>query len=294
MDFPAIVFLNKPDGITSHAAIKKIQKIINCRKIGHCGTLDKFARGLLILLLNKATRLSQFFLRLPKTYLAEITFGVQTDTLDPEGSRVAQGPVPDFDTVSRVLSEHFMGKILQVPPLYSAVHVQGERASKLARKGENPVLPAREVEIFDYKVQNYRAPRLIVRMHVSSGTYVRSIARDLGKQCGTVAYLSKLNRLSIAGISLQEAFDFEAIRQVSNDSKEVIYSDPAAVLERLYRVKKCYVENAEQRTAVKHGQLPASYCKMKGDFHRFLALYNVEKLLGIWEMYPKLRSVFHI
>ncbi|XP_060085363.1 tRNA pseudouridine synthase B-like [Ylistrum balloti] len=298
MDDPSVIFLNKSSGITSHTAIKKIQEILQCKKIGHSGTLDKFASGLVIVLLNKATKLSSFFLTQNKSYHAEIYFGIETDTLDPEGKPIRRGAVPSLSDISCVLADYFSGSIEQVPPLYSAVHVHGKRASSLARQGYSPALNSRKVCIHSYSIVKYAAPLLSILFTVSSGTYIRAIARDLGVLCNSAAYLHALQRTSIGNIQLTDAVQLEHIAQQRMPAKQgTIVHSAVNALEKIAQVQKIYVHDLHERERVQNGMLPlplASASKNASKDKDFLALYDTLGCLGVWHNGKVCKSIFHI
>lgn len=203
------VFLNKPPGITSFSALSGVKREVRPRKVGHTGTLDKFARGLLIGVIGKATKFASYITELGKEYLTEFEFGKETDTLDPEGEVVrTSSSIPDLTKIQRCL-ERFSGPQSQVPPVYSAVHVKGERAYKLVREGKQPELKARRIEIYGIDILSYAAPILKILVRCSKGTYIRSLARDLGTACGSCASVVTLERTKIGNISLHEAVDPE-------------------------------------------------------------------------------------
>lgn len=206
---PAVLFLRKPPGVTSFAALHQIKKLYG-RQVGHTGTLDKFAEGLLIVLVGKMTRFASIITDLDKVYEAEIVFGQQTSTLDPEGEVVQTAELPTADTVRRVLPS-FLGRQSQVPPEYSAIHVQGKRAYERVLAGEKLDLPAREIEIFSMELLSLDLPRLTVRVHCSKGTYIRSLARDLAVRCGSVGSLTKLKRSRIGGFDLPTGADYQEV-----------------------------------------------------------------------------------
>jgi tRNA pseudouridine55 synthase len=200
-DINGILLLNKPTGITSFKALGHIKRVLKdtqgCKvKVGHTGTLDRFAEGLLVVLTGKFTRLNPVFTAFDKTYEAEINFGKTTDTLDPEGKVTEICPPPDFDTIKEKI-DMFRGLINQSPPIFSAVHVGGERAYKQALRGELTELPPREVTINEFEILEWDSPVLRCRIDCSKGTYIRSIARDLGIACGSCAHLTALKRLSV-------------------------------------------------------------------------------------------------
>ncbi len=198
------VLLDKPEGISSFKALTPVKRGLRGSKVGHTGTLDPFASGLMVVLCGRMTKLASQLTNLDKTYEAVFCFGTETDTLDPEGQIVGEGSVPAFDRISKEL-ERFTGTFLQRPPAYSAVHVDGKRAYERARSGETVELPERSVSVREIETLDWRAPKLRVRVTVSSGTYIRSIARDLGYACDTVAYVSALRRVSVGAWQVRDA-----------------------------------------------------------------------------------------
>ncbi len=193
-------FLNiyKQKNMTSHDVVAILRKKIGIKKIGHSGTLDPFATGVLVIGINDATRLFEY-LKSDKIYIAQITFGIDTDTNDITGNLLQESSIiPDIHDIAEKLN-HFKGKIKQVPPIYSAINVNGTRAYKLARNNKIDIgdLKEREAEIYSIEVISYSKPLLTVKIHCSGGTYIRAIARDLGKALNTCATLSSLERLQI-------------------------------------------------------------------------------------------------
>jgi tRNA pseudouridine55 synthase len=211
-----IILLDKPAGQTSFQSLGSLKKSLGISRVGHAGTLDKFAEGLLIVLAGRMTRLCPFATSLDKEYQAVVTFGRGTDTLDPEGAVTAEGPVPSRESIEAVLPE-FLGIISQVPPVYSAVHVNGRRASDAARLGETVALRPREVRIDALELVAQTFADVSFRISCSKGTYVRSLARDIAARLGTCAHVSKLRRTRIGGFIVEDAVtpdSFEASRDV--------------------------------------------------------------------------------
>jgi tRNA pseudouridine55 synthase len=204
-----ILLLDKPAGVTSFSALAPVKKLLHS-KTGHAGTLDKFAEGLLVVLLGACTKLNPLFSSLDKTYEAVFTFGEETATLDPEGEIVLTAPVPELSVLDPLLSQ-FTGSMMQVPPAYSAVHVNGKRAYAEARKGREPVIPPRQVYIEYFRMLNWDPPRLRAEIRCSKGTYIRSLARDLGRAAGSAAHVSELKRTAVGPYSLSEAGRLEEV-----------------------------------------------------------------------------------
>ncbi len=206
-----ILLIDKPAGWTSFDVVAKIRSGIRAEyrergekptkkqlRVGHAGTLDPFATGLLIVLKGDACKKAGEFLKLDKVYTATIRLGQTSTTGDPEGDiSDVSDEVPSIDKVKAALRK-FTGEITQRPPIYSAIKINGERAYKLARKGEAVIIPTRQVTIFSLELIDYTYPELKIRVHVSSGTYIRSLAEDIGNDLGVGAYCSELRRISIA------------------------------------------------------------------------------------------------
>ena len=198
------MLLDKPEGISSFKALGPVKRALRGSKVGHTGTLDPFASGLMIALCGRLTKLASQLTNLEKTYEAVFHFGRETETLDPEGRVVGEGDVPGLERIAGEIVG-FKGSISQRPPAYSAIHVNGRRAYERARSGESVELPMRTVFVREIQTIDWTPPELRLRMTVSSGTYVRSIARDLAYACGTVAYVSALRRVSVGPWDVRNA-----------------------------------------------------------------------------------------
>lgn len=209
MDIPSgYLLLNKKPGFTSFGALNRFKKLFAPAKIGHAGTLDKFASGLLIVLVGRASKLNPWFSGSSKEYRGTIRLGLETDTLDPEGKPVAEGEIPSWEGLEAVLGR-FRGPILQTPPAYSAVHLDGERAHVLARSGAALEMKARSVTIHQLELLSFEPPLAEISVRCSKGTYIRSLARDIALAAGSRGHLAALIRLSIAGFSLADAVDMD-------------------------------------------------------------------------------------
>ncbi|MBR3132058.1 tRNA pseudouridine(55) synthase TruB [Candidatus Saccharibacteria bacterium] len=227
-----IILIDKPAGISSFGVVAKVRGKLKAElghkiKVGHTGTLDPFATGLLILLTGKMTKKSNEFLKLDKVYEATLKLGYTSTTGDPEGeiqqyssegvlrsaaARViapaarGDGPAgrgPERNIVESILYS-FNGEISQQVPRFSAVKINGERAYKLARKGKDFETPTRKVTIYSIEILDYNYPELKIKVHCSSGTYIRTLAEDIGKKLGTGAYLTALRRISVGNYSVKD------------------------------------------------------------------------------------------
>lgn len=205
-----VILMDKPAGISSFGVVAKVRGFLRNKfghkvKVGHTGTLDPFATGLLILLSGKMTKKSNEFLKLDKEYVAELKLGFKSSTGDPEGEiEKVNDRIPDAEEIDRVLHT-FIGEIEQTPPKYSAIKINGQRAYKLARRGVDFEMPVRKVEIYNMDVLEYEYPRLMMRCQVSSGTYIRTLAEDIGMKLGVGAYLTALRRTRIGEYSVEKA-----------------------------------------------------------------------------------------
>jgi tRNA pseudouridine55 synthase len=199
-----LILLNKKPGVTSFEALGEIKLSLGTGKAGHTGTLDKFASGLLVVLVGRALRLSPWFSHCDKQYIGKICFGAETDTLDPEGKKIAEAPLPSRERVENALAK-FTGSIMQAPPAYSAIHINGKRASDLARSGETPQMKERPVSIYKLELRLWQSPFAEIFVHCSSGTYIRSLARDIAVLAGSRAHLYALTRTQVAGFKLEDA-----------------------------------------------------------------------------------------
>ncbi len=231
--------LNKQTDFTSHDCVAKLRGLLRLKRIGHGGTLDPSATGVLPIAVGKATRLLQY-LQPDKAYKATIRLGVVTATDDLEGEIISQAPVANvgLEQVTAVLKQ-FTGKLSQVPPKYSAIQVQGKRLYDLARRGETIEVPAREVEVYKLEVLEWRSsdyPEIDLAITCSAGTYIRAIARDLGTALATGGTLSSLIRTQSAGFSLSNSLSFD---EIVAQLQQGIFSPiaPPAVLQHLPLVK---------------------------------------------------------
>jgi len=198
-----IILIDKPIGMTSFGVVARIRRVLSEKydkkiKVGHTGTLDPFATGLMILVIGDECKAAGKYSKLDKVYEATIRLGQTSTTGDPEGEITeVTDKVPMKDEITRALKQ-FIGTVNQRPPIFSAIKINGERAYKLARKGEEIQVPERQVAIHSLDLADYQYPEIKIRAHVSSGTYIRSLAEDIGKSLGTGAYCIQLRRIEIS------------------------------------------------------------------------------------------------
>jgi tRNA pseudouridine55 synthase len=211
-----VIVADKPAGWTSHDVVNRLRRLANTKKVGHLGTLDPMATGVLPLVVGRATRLAQFFQKTDKVYEATIRFGWSTNTYDREGEPTSEPcPVPPSADEVAALVPRFQGTILQTPPPVSAKKIAGVPAYKLARKNVEVKLEPVNVEVHSIDLLGYDEGRLRVRIHCGSGTYVRSIAHDLGQLIGCGAFLDELRRTASSGFDLSMARTLDELAELS-------------------------------------------------------------------------------
>lgn len=212
-----IILLDKPVGCSSNAALQEVKRLLFARKAGHTGSLDPLASGLLPLCLGEATKLSAFLLDADKVYEGTCQLGVRTSTADAEGEVISERPVPDLSEAQiKEVMARFTGEQQQTPPMHSAVKVKGQPLYKLAHQGIEVEREARTVNIYSLELDRYDPERhsFEFRMHCSKGTYVRTLAEDIGEALGCGAHLSRLRRTAVGPLSVDKAVSLEQLRQV--------------------------------------------------------------------------------
>lgn len=218
------IVLDKPTNVFSKKAAMRVARLFGATKNGHIGTLDPMASGVLPVALGAATKMIPFLEEVSdrtKEYLFSVQFGFETDTLDITGSEIARSDiVPDTELVKSVLGE-FVGEISQIPPVYSAVHVGGRRAYELARNGKSVDMPSRLVSIYLLELTEIVGNSWHFRMRCSPGTYVRSVARDIAKRCGTLATVDMIRRTQTSGFTLKNAVGLDFLEKLVNNGGDV-------------------------------------------------------------------------
>lgn len=218
------IILDKESGVFSKSAATRVARIFGTQKNGHVGTLDPMASGVLPVAIGNATKMVPFLEEYTpriKEYLFTVRFGLETDTLDITGKETKRtNVIPSLDLVRKNLSK-FIGKILQIPPLYSAVHIDGHRAYELARKGEKLEMPPRTVEIYSLELLDSIDDLFDFRMSCAPGTYVRSVARDLAYACGSLATVTMICRTQTSGFKLKNAVGLDFLENLFNNGADV-------------------------------------------------------------------------
>lgn len=222
-DFYGLILVNKPVGITSFKLVYIIKKKLNVKKVGHCGTLDPLASGLMLVLVGKYTKLQEKFMKQDKVYLATIKLGIRTDSGDLDGKIISQS---DYSHIKKIdikkALNSFVGKISQIPPMYSALKVNGKKLYELARKGITIERKPREITIYNIDFLDFKKDTFSIRIKCSSGTYIRTLAEDIGKKINTDTVLINLVREEIGNYKISSAVNIDDIKQNDNSCLQQI------------------------------------------------------------------------
>ena len=215
-DLEGVLLVDKPDGMTSHDVVDRVRHKLKMKRVGHAGTLDPSATGLMIILVGKATKLSQYLMGLDKTYEGVIQLGSETTTQDAEGEVVAEKPVPEL-TEEKLVSylQEFVGDQYQTPPMFSAKKIEGVPLYKLARKGKTVEREPRFIHVSSFKMDRWDNPNIEFTLSCSKGTYVRTIAHDLGQNIGCGAHLKELRRTDIERFRIEDSIELESFEDLS-------------------------------------------------------------------------------
>jgi tRNA pseudouridine55 synthase len=288
--------VNKPSGMTSHDVVAAIRRAARIRRVGHAGTLDPMATGVLLICLDQATRVSRYLVASDKVYRARIRLGQTTDTDDVEGKVTEQRPVPahlDTATIQVALSS-FVGPIDQVPPRYAAIKRNGVPLYELARRGLDPRPAARPVVIHDVQLLEWHRPDLTVQVHCGPGTYVRALARDLGEQLNCGGHLTSLTRLRSGDFSLETATPLDVVLRRLQNPGEGGISDILSPLDSALTNLPYISVNAETERRLRHGQqVPGpppqpdeghpALRRVYGDDGRLVAIARFDQNAELWQ-----------
>lgn len=274
-----LLLLDKPSGPTSHDMVARVRRGTGERRVGHAGTLDPLATGLLVLCLGSATRLSEYLAGKDKRYSARLRLGATTDTYDAQGAvtYAHAGPLPDREQAEAALAT-FRGSGLQVPPQYSAIKRGGQKAYEAARRGEALALEPRPVTFFSLELVSWELPECVVDVHCSAGTYIRSLAHDLGQALGCGAHLAALRRTASGALEVSEAVADDTLTEAMAAGEWQQYLRPADLA--LADWPAVHV-SAEAAARLRHGQAigpaapgaePAGFARAYGPAGDFFAI----------------------
>ena len=290
MDFrntiSGVLVVDKPVGLTSHDVVQIIRRGTGIRRAGHTGTLDPRASGVLVVLLGPAVRLSEYVSASDKRYQAVIQLGTATDTYDAEGRILSTRPVNIEETVFEETLQQFVGEIEQIPPPYSAVKIQGRKAYEMAREGEEVDLQPRQINVYSLELLEWAPPEAVIDVYCSSGTYIRSLANDLGKVLGCGAHLVGLRRTKSGRFTLRDAVPLRKLRESFEDGSWYKYVIPAAEALSDWPVVEL---TPDQVDAVRHGhRVPGEAGKGKlargiNDQSELVALLEFDATTNEWQ-----------
>jgi len=226
-----LLIINKPKGYTSHDVVNVLRKKLNTRKVGHTGTLDPNATGVLPILVGTATKISKYLIEHEKTYVATMKLGKKTDTGDAEGKIIQEDiNIEDItkDKVERVL-KNFIGKQCQIPPMYSAIKIDGKKLYEYAREGKKIEIPPREIEILNIDLITYSNNEIKFSVRCSKGTYIRTLCEDIAEKLGTIGYMKELQRTSVNQFNINNSISIEDLENINIQEKiipiEQIFKD---------------------------------------------------------------------
>ena len=271
-----ILIVNKEKGYTSHDVVGKLRKILGMKQIGHTGTLDPNATGVLPILIGKATKASQYLMEHDKTYIATLKLGERTNTLDGEGEVVEKQTIEesllDKDKIDAVL-QTFLGKQEQIPPMYSAIKIKGKKLYEYAKQGKEIEREPRSIEIYEirHKKVNKEKKEIIFEVHCSKGTYIRVLCEDIAKKIGTIGYMKELERTEVTPFTIEQALSLQQIEQQKENIKKYLIS-----IEEIFKQKRKIQLDEKKQTLFLNGtQLTFP---LDNDIYR---IYFKEKFIGI-------------
>jgi tRNA pseudouridine55 synthase len=290
-----ILNMDKPAGMTSHDIVDRVRQLSGQRRVGHAGTLDPSATGVLVVCLGQATRVVEYLMASDKVYRAQIRLGVSTDTHDAEGQVTATAEVDVSEEEVRRALASFVGSIQQVPPMYSALKHQGVPLYKLARQGITVEREPRSVEIHNIELLKWNSSLVTIQVECSPGTYIRALARDLGHELGCGAYLQSLTRLASGHFTLDEAVSLDELAEAfaQENWQEFIYPTDEALLDF-----EPLVVDAQMEKRIRHGQqvqaLPLPPPQAEGEWREelrrayspkgeFIAILRHDPQTGLWQ-----------
>ncbi len=278
-----IILINKPLNCTSHDVVNKVRKICHTKKVGHCGTLDPLASGVLVLCINKATKALQFITSEDKEYIATITLGKATDTYDLEGKITSEKEYQNDLTLKQVEEtlKTFLGKQKQVPPIYSAIKVNGKKLYEYARNNEKVEIEPRDIEIYSLELLSFEKNEIKIRTHCSKGTYIRSLCVDIASALGYPGVMSSLIRTKSGHFALEDCITLEDLEQNPNQ---------CIPIEEAFKDFKGLI--IEDEKIVYHGKTISSSLKgqvaIKSKEGKILAIYEqvgkntLKSVRGLW------------
>lgn len=280
-DINGIIVINKPKEYTSHDVVAKVKKILNIKKVGHTGTLDPNATGVLPLLLNTGTKLSKYLIEHDKEYEVTLELGIKTDTADIEGNVIKKEEVnwKKLNDIEETLNT-FLGEQTQIPPIYSAIKVNGKKLYEYARSGQNINIKPRNIQIYEIELQKIDRQKneINFRVHCSKGTYIRSLCEDIAQRLGTIGYMKELTRTKVGNFTINEAVKIEEIE----NNKEQIIKEKLISIEKFFESKESIKLNKKQLDKFLNGvkiriDKQENICRIYNENNEFIGIGTIEK-----------------
>jgi len=266
-----VIIINKPKGYTSHDIVNIIRKELNTKKVGHTGTLDPNATGALPILIGKATKISKYLMEHKKTYVATIKLGEKRDTGDIEGNIIEKDlslkPIR-IDKLQEVLKS-FLGKQKQIPPIYSAIKIDGKKLYEYARKGQTVDIKPRDIEIYNINLRSYKEDEIVFETECSKGTYIRVLCEDIAKEIGTIGYMKELQRIAVDKFKLEESIELKNLNQEMAEQKLI-------TIENIFKDKE-KIELNDRKLELFLNGVQLTY-ELKDNTYK---IYNKNKFIGL-------------
>lgn len=266
-----VIIINKPKGYTSHDVVNIVRKQLNMKKVGHTGTLDPNATGVLPILVGQATKISKYLIEHKKTYIATIELGEKRDTGDSEGNIIeSDSNIKEFDiSIIKQVLQSFLGKQKQIPPMYSAIKVNGKKLYEYARSGQEVEVEPREIEIYRIELIEYINNRIEFEVECSKGTYIRTLCENIAEKLGTIGYMKELQRTSIDKFKIKESINLEELSE-DEAQKKIL------TIENIFKEKeKIYLNDKGVELFLNGVQLTRD---LEDDVYR---VYNDNKFIGL-------------
>lgn len=273
-----LILINKPKGYTSHDMVNIIRKKLNMKKIGHTGTLDPNATGVLPILIGKATKISKYLVEHKKTYIATLCLGKKTDTGDSEGNAIEECNNIKILNKQKIKDElnSFIGKQNQIPPIYSAIKVKGKKLYEYAREGKQVNIKPREIEIYDIKLKKYQNNEITFEVECSKGTYIRTLCEDIAKKLGTIGYMKELKRTKVNEFSIENSISLEEL-------------DCINIKEKIISIEQIFIGNMKIDLNNRKLELFLNGVQLTHELENGLyRIYNNNKFIGLGTVNNKL------
>lgn len=266
-----VIIINKQKGFTSHDIVNVIRKKLDIKKVGHTGTLDPNATGVLPILVGKATKISKYLIEHDKTYIATIKLGEKTDTGDSEGQVIETKKVSENleeENINQVLN-NFLGKQKQLPPMYSAIKINGKKLYEYAREGQEVKVEPRDIEIYKIKLLEYKNNKIKFEVECSKGTYIRTLCEDIANKLGTLGYMEELQRTKVNNFDIKDAISLE-------------YLDKVTIKEKIISIEEIFKDKPNIDLNNKKLELFLNGVQLTHDLNNGLyRIYNNSKFIGL-------------